>query len=265
MYYPFQIPYILSKEFSEHLEYKETSIAGYKDFVICFWEISSITNNRNCITNIVIADGCIDLVVDYDQKQIGYAGMSETRYDFKINLPSRSFGARLKPGAFHVLTGISAAKALNDYLPIHITDKHFKVDKFFTLSFNEAKEMFISYIGTLIKDKPNNRFVTLFDELYTGIPDSVLEIYKKLNYSPRQCQRLFIKNYGFSPKFALCVLRFQKCLEMIISRGNSPNELLDELNYYDQSHIINDFKRYIGITPFELVKRYNMSHFYNNA
>ena len=265
MYYPFQIPYILSKEFSEHLKYKESSIADYKDFVICFWEISPISNDNKSITNIVIADGCIDLIVDYDQKRIFYTGMSETRYDFKINLPSRSFGARLKPGVFHALTGISAAEALDGYLPIQIADKHFEVDTFFTLPFNEAKEMFISYIGTLIKDKPNNSFITLFDELYTGIPDSVIGIYEKLNYSPRQCQRLFIKNYGFSPKFALCVLRFQKCLEMIISKGITPNELLDTLHYYDQSHIINDFKRHIGITPLELVKQYNLSHFYNNA
>lgn len=61
----------------------------------------------------IVADECIDLMVNYDEKQIGYAGMSKTDFNFKINCPSYYFGARFKPSAFHTITGIHATEATN--------------------------------------------------------------------------------------------------------------------------------------------------------
>ena len=252
MYYPVQIPFALGKAFAEHLQYSEEIIPGYQDFVICFWEILSVSEEKKDISNIIIADGCIDLVMDYTQKRIGYAGMTETRFDFEVSLPSRSMGARFKPGAFHALTGLSPGTVMNGFLPIAEADKSFDVGGLFTLPYHQAKEGFKRYVGGLIKDKPQHKFDVLFDELSADMPSSVSEIYQKLHFSPRQCQRLFRKHYGLSPQMALCILRFQKCLALIASRKTT--DILDAVNYYDQAHFINDCKRHIGITPLELAR-----------
>ena len=100
MYYPIQIPYVLDKEFSESIKYSEEIIPNLKDFVICFWEMQPLSNVEKTVENIIVADGCIDLVVDYDGKRIGFAGMSKTDFNFKINLPAHSMGARLNPVRF---------------------------------------------------------------------------------------------------------------------------------------------------------------------
>ena len=54
----------------------------------------------------------------------------------------------------------------------------------------------------------------------------------------------------------LTVLRFQKCLDLLINRSAKTDEIIGELDYYDQAHFTNDFKRAIGLTPRELVGLY---------
>ena len=256
MYYPIQIPHILNKDFSESIRYSEEIIPRFQDFVICLWEMYPLSDVKRTVENIIVTDGCIDLVVDYERKMIGFAGMSKTDFNFKINLPIYSMGARFKPGAFHAITDIPASEAMNAFLPVNTVDKDFNFDEFFTLTFSEAKVFFKNYIGILIQNKKPDKFITLFDELNNDIPDSVCEIYRKLYYSHRQCQRLFIKHYGLSPQKVLCILRFQNCLKILTSGEASPKSLIDISDYYDQSHLINDFKRHIGLTPFELMRKY---------
>ena len=256
MYYPIQIPYVLNKEFAESIKYAEEIIPNFNDFVICLWEMQPLSNVEKTVENIIIADGCIDLVVDYDGKRIGFAGMAKTDFHYKIRLPANSIGARFKPGAFYAITNIPANKAMDNFLPIDIIDRHFDNKKFFALDFSNAKTFFKNYIGSLIENKKPSKFMALFEELNDEIPNSALEVYKKLFYSHRQCQRLFSKNYGLTPQMVLCILRFQWCLKKLTAGEKSPKNIMDLSNYYDQSHFIHDFKQNIGLTPLELVRKY---------
>jgi AraC-like DNA-binding protein len=43
-------------------------------------------------------------------------------------------------------------------------------------------------------------------------------------------------------------------MENIPAKTNSMADLAYEFNYYDQSHFINDFKRFIGLTPMLYIK-----------
>lgn len=142
------------------------------------------------------------------------------------------------------------------FLPIDKIDKNFNDRLFFDLPFNEAKVFFKDYIGGLIKGKTPNRFISLFDNFSDNIPANVSEIYQILQYSPKQCQRLFYKHIGLSPQMSLSVIRFQKCLKIITSSKAEPKDVLDILNFFDQSHFIKDFKKNIGLTPLELIRKY---------
>jgi len=256
MYYPIQIPYILNKDFAKSIQYKEEIVPHIQDFVICLWEMQPISEQKATVNNIIVADGCIDLVMDYNEKQIGFAGMGKTNFNYKIKSPSYHYGARFKPGAFYSLTNIPATEVMDTFLPIKKVDKNFNVRSLFQLSFNEAKIVFKDYITTLIQNKTTNKFISLFDKFSNNIPADVSEIYQIIHYSPKQCQRLFYRHFGLSPKMSLCIIRFQKCLEIIRSGNADSNEVLNVLNFYDQSHFINDFKKNIGLTPLELVRKY---------
>ena len=256
MYYPIQMPYILNKQFAEAVKYTEEKNSNLQDFVLCLWEMQPLGEKENTV-NIIIADGCIDLVADFGEKQIAYCGMSKTDFNHKISSPAFLFGARFKPGVFHAITNTHATEAMDNFIPIDKMDRNFDVDTFFRLPFNEAKNFFKGYLNALIDNKKPDWFTSLFDKLSNNIPDSVSEIYKILNYSPMQCQRLFKKYFGLTPQMALCIVRFQKCLEIIISGNASHKDVLSILNFHDQSHFINDFRKNIGLTPLELVKKYS--------
>lgn len=256
MYYPVQIPYILNTEYAKHQKYIETTMEECKGFVICFWEMRPISYTCLAVENIIVADACIDLVVEFDKKEIGFAGMRKTNFHYTLNLPSRCFGVRMMPGAFQQLTGFAAATAMDAFLPIEKVFSDFNREQFFSLSFEEAMKEMKALLMGLIKDKQPNQFTRLFHTLAEDTPMKVTELYEQVHFSPRQCQRLFAKHYGITPQVALSIVRFQKCMEILTSSEAKPADILAVTSFYDQPHFNNDFKRNIGITPLELIHRY---------
>lgn len=76
--------------------------------------------------------------------------------------------------------------------------------------------------------------------------------------SRKQHERIFKQMVGLAPKQFLKVIRFQYA---IYSHQQFPHESLTELAYrcgfYDQSHMINDFREMTGITPKQYFKDCN--------
>ncbi len=256
MYTPIQLPYLLDDVFARHVEYTETLIDGYSDSIICVWEMMPCSGEELSLTNIIVMDGCIDLVVDFGHQLIGFAGMKKTDFDFTIKLPNRFLGLRLMPGIFHQLTNRPASEAMDNFLPLEDIFADFNIPHFFSLNNEEAKKFIIDFIKSKIDDIPKNHYTALFPMLMNDFSDDINKIYDFFpSMSLRQRQRLFQRHYGLSPKQILSIIRFQYCLKTLISPQSSPSDILD-ICYYDQSHFLNDFKKNIGITPFELVKKY---------
>lgn len=66
----------------------------------------------------------------------------------------------------------------------------------------------------------------------------------------RQFERHFLTHVGISPKQFIRIVRFQYALyRKSFNRAVSLTELAHASGYYDQSHMINDFKALAGITP----------------
>jgi len=256
MYYPIQVPYVLSEAFSQHILYSEEVVDSLQDFVICIWEMKPRSSDVAVVTHVIVADGCIDLVVDYDNREVGFAGMSRTKFDDAILAPLRLCGVRMKPGEFEQLTGMPATAAMDSFVSLEAIDTNFDRDAFFEGSFDEVKERLKGCLQHLADGKQSNDFVNLFDALSQSLPSKTDEIYEMFHLSPRQCQRLFMKHFGFTPQMALSIVRFQHCLEILTSRQSKPSEVLEVTAYYDQSHFIKDFKRNIGLTPFEYLEKY---------
>jgi len=255
MYYPKQVQYLLDNNLLKYVSYTEEIIESLKDFVLCFWEMKPKVLETINIPDIIVTDGCIDLVMNYKEKVIGFTGMSTTDFDFVIEAPAEYYGIRFKPGAFEQLIKMPATEAMDNFLAIEQIIQEFDINDFFSHSFDECKEYINDYIQKLIFGKKPNKFVGIFDRLSINLPLTTKDLYKLLNYSPRQCQRLFMKHFGLTPKKVLSIIRFQQCLDLLMS--GKPNEILELTTYYDQAHFINDFKRNIGLTPFEYIKKLN--------
>jgi AraC-like DNA-binding protein len=71
----------------------------------------------------------------------------------------------------------------------------------------------------------------------------------------RHLERLFRGRTDLSPKQFADLIRYQNTWRRILlNRRLDANELVFQLGYTDQSHLLREFKRYHGITPPEAIK-----------
>jgi AraC-like DNA-binding protein len=85
------------------------------------------------------------------------------------------------------------------------------------------------------------------------------ELFKISNLTPRRVEQRFIDCVGMCPKQYCRLIKFQNIFQTI-NKGKVKN-LLDvvyECGYYDQSHLIRNFKEFTGIAPKKYFKEQNV-------
>jgi len=76
----------------------------------------------------------------------------------------------------------------------------------------------------------------------------VEELARAAGLSRRQLERRFRERVGIGPKLLSRILRFQKVLRAFAAGGNWAAAAVD-CGYYDQSHLIRDFRQFAGECP----------------
>lgn len=123
---------------------------------------------------------------------------------------------------------------------------------------NSIKEQFLLVENflyrKLLKNKlPNKKLVSTIEILISNnIPFSISQICSKLNISRKHLNHLSKEFAGVSPKTLSSLYRLQATLKTI---SGTPTEKLSnvayQLEYFDQAHFINDFKKFTDLTPNE--------------
>jgi AraC-like DNA-binding protein len=99
---------------------------------------------------------------------------------------------------------------------------------------------------------------------------------KRVNLSNRQLERRFLDAVGMTPKRFCRIRRFQRVLQAMEEPKTNWADAAVECGYYDQAHLIRDFRRFSGLTPACLlgadtdlaahfVQNYAPSHFSNTG
>jgi AraC-like DNA-binding protein len=86
---------------------------------------------------------------------------------------------------------------------------------------------------------------------------SIEELATQTGFTRKHLGNLFQQQVGLSPKSLARVHRFRGALALLDrADGQVPwTELADACGYYDQSHLINEFRRFTGFSPVELARR----------
>jgi len=98
----------------------------------------------------------------------------------------------------------------------------------------------------------------------------------RLSWSSRQLQRRFRDAVGISPKLFCRMQRFQRVFAAMDHLGSDWVNAAVDCGYYDQAHLIRDYREFSGKTPTSLLEREmdlsrrfvradGMSHFSNTA
>ena len=77
---------------------------------------------------------------------------------------------------------------------------------------------------------------------------SMDELEEETNYSACYLRRVFKNFHSISPKQFAQYIRFQTLLEKMKKREIRYDELALECGYYDEAHMMKEFKNYAGVT-----------------
>ncbi len=238
--------------------YKEHHIQELKDYCMCIWEMKSKNILNKTIYNYILPDACIDIVIDFSNKTICFAGFSKETIPFELNQKIDYMGVRMKPGAFHLLFGMSAETVMDCPIEFSEIEPSDCLSEIFTLTdTNERLNVFKDYLLKKIKESPNTEFLKLTEQLYKNpVEQSVVSIAEAFNCSKRQLYRIFKTNYGISPKVMLNILRLHLCLTLVLEQSVNFADVANICGFYDQAHFIKEIKRYTGFSPLQLLETY---------
>lgn len=89
--------------------------------------------------------------------------------------------------------------------------------------------------------------------------NNVSSILKMYNLSERQVQRKFKHSVGISVKKYQRLIRFEKALNLLTKKDFGDLTTVGyQIGYFDQSHFINDFTEFAGISPYQFIKGKNL-------
>lgn len=256
--------------YTHYQEYKPSPLL--RPFICCYWSATPFDLQVTEYTYEIIPDGCTDIVIEYDSlsktSSMRYYGIFENRFKITehFNTTIQTFGIRFYPGAsayFVLEKAKDTAGKILELGQMHssiinpLRDKHQHTHGISDLirSSNEIFSKVLLNNEVHAQDHLLNNLlhqITASSGTVTVEELSTLEVVGK-----RKMNRLFEERIGLSPKKFSQVIRFQKVLADILYKCSTEGTL----EYYDQSHLIKDFKKRLGKNPSTIT----MSDFYNTS
>ncbi len=252
---------------------KYSKVLLYKYGISHFYSFTkNEKNEKNFEKVVVIPDGCVDIIFCYSNDKcwatINGTVLKACTSCFKEKGYYEVFGIRFLPGVVPAGFSIKNAELLNKIIPL----ENVEIEQGFTslmlskTSFADRHAAFMEYyLKYYFKqeefDSKNQLNKYLVSEMVSSSGmKPIAKIVEKSGYSDRYVNKSFKENFGIVPKHFAKIMRFQYMLDLI-TFGKDERidfaELAAKLGYYDQPHMIKEFKDYTEITPHKYIKMMN--------
>lgn len=227
---------------------------------LLYYQFKMNENSSDSIS--VIPDGCIDILFCCNQQNPSANVCGSVLEKKSINLQANHeyFGVRFFPNQDTKNMKYSLKDIINREVPLadmisidkniveEIINKqgfYNKIDSFKQIVKNN---LFIDDSSSSIIRYALNRIY----DLKGNIP--VNQLAEETGYSARYIRKKFKDNIGISPKLFSQILRFQYSLFLLMKNNQySVSDIIDVNGYYDQAHLINEFKRFGYLSPKKLI------------
>lgn len=218
--------------------------------VACYWSLRLV---QQTATFLAIPDACVDLVFDLNNKENFFLIGPHNRFKkIRLRQPCEYFGIRFLPGAIPSLMKIELAALKNKTIRL-LPDETPKVFELASLIASEkhdtgrvkCTEQWLQRQSR--RTTVNTTGLNAINHILAkhGILTLDDEFASAFKMSLRQIRRHINRLTGFSIKEFSRIIRFQHALSML----GSGNHLHDDIDYFDQSHLIREFKQFTGTTP----------------
>jgi AraC-like DNA-binding protein len=221
-------------------------------FIECFW----VRTPNDSSHHIVLPDGCIDIVFkfdDNDQAEGLVVGTMTT--PLRVEASGNFVGVRFKPGKSSMFLIFGASELTDKTTELRNIAGPQGSNLVEQLSnsgdiSNQIKILNTSLTAWL-RHNNNDRVDYVIQKIMGSQGNiSINSICSSLGLSRQHLARLFQEYVGIGPKQFARVIRFQSLLKNV--RENPRINWADEavmLGYYDQAHLISDFRQFSGTSP----------------
>lgn len=221
-----------------------------------FYEFTIHDEKKHCIK--AVPDASIDLLFNIGENKVS-TYISGTVFGVKkweLSTQDDCFGVRFQPGQGILPKDITMEMIVNDDIEIDgdIFGKNLteKIALAKTMSeridiFKKAYEDIVLGRSSLSdKEKINEYLVNRISRTKGMITMRQLE--DETNYSACYLRRIFKSFHGISPKQFAQYIRFQNLLMQADKEGVRYEQVALDCGYYDEPHMMKEFKKYSGVT-----------------
>lgn len=218
-----------------------------RPMIRCFW------TSMEQAGRLIIPDFCADIIFNLAGQNVCFSGVSDR--PFVSGRTEESFGIRFYAWTAELFAEDSLRGTLNGGFEI---GEHFhRIERELLPQIIEAgttaqrialsERFFLRHL----RERHNRLYDEAVGELMkTRGVCTVGELSKELHISVRQLERTFLEYSGLSPKKTAALIRYQ-CIwqEILFGRTFNMADKVLEYGYTDQSHLLNDFRRFHTMYP----------------
>ncbi|RAW00747.1 helix-turn-helix domain-containing protein [Pseudochryseolinea flava] len=186
----------------------------------------------------------------------GFQCQTKSFYNISASQKTGVFGICFKPYAISLLFNIPAWILTNQNIEISTLlgrEGEILEDKMLACPHTDARiKLITGFIEDKLKKADNRQDNVVFsiDQILAHKGNINIPALAEEHFlSQRQFERRFKDLAGFSPKTFARIVRFEDCLTKTYNTKYSLTEISLLSGYYDQSHMIKDFKEFTGSIP----------------
>ena len=262
-------------------------------FVECFWTLENDASTVTTQPERLLPDGCVELILNFgerfrehkddgrEERQPQHLLVGQMTQPVLI-APTGSvqlLGIRFHPGGTFPFFSIPMRELTNRVTDFEALSSEFQndlircVDETSSLLKIAAVEKLLVERARYCSHDP--RLASLVKKIVkNGGQVSVDQLATDAGVSSRQLERRFLLEVGIGPKLLCRILRFQQIFRAVDRRDEGWAAIAADCGYYDQAHLIRDFREFAWQTPallFEnssaltesFTRKHRMSHFSN--
>lgn len=208
-----------------------------------------------------VPDGAIDLLFGIGENNVhtSIGGTVLKAKGWQMEEKRQYFGVRFEPGRCCLPKTLEIQELINQDLDIDGDSFGRNLSEKLAMgaSLEERADIFLRYYARRARRQEQEKSTQLLEQyirkrIYESRGTVTIRMLREeTGYSEAYIRRVFEKTHGISPKLFEKFVRFQYLLNTM--QNDLQNPSMDELalscGYYDQPHMIKEFKLFTGVTP----------------
>jgi AraC-like DNA-binding protein len=236
---------------------RRSPAADLSTWIAHYWMIQ--WDLRGCEPHIAESLPHPNVHVIFEPRASVVCGVHTSKFSRLLEGQSQVFGVKFKPGAFRPFFKSQVSKLANRLVPVKsVFGKEVEGLQTIVLSSRGEDERVEAANAFFRARMPkSDKTVDLVARLVQQILDdrdikTVEDLAAKTSTGKRSLQRLFNEYAGVSPKWVIQRYRLHEAIEQAHSKKKLDwSQLALDLGYFDQAHLINDFRALTGYSPTE--------------